>query len=160
MKVGRLRHNIDVSSEYFSLAAEDEKAALVLKDAGIYRQSSYLIVQAMEKYLRGKIFSYVNPRNQAFRDMNRNHSVEEAAKLFIEIISPETRVKEQVQEQLNRYVLEDIRFNTLHNNLRYPFYSERYNSFSCLDVTEEDVELLIQKLSFLKNFLRDIDLIR
>ena len=114
----------------------------------------------MEKYLRAKIFTYVNPKNEVFREMNRNHSVEEAANLFIEIVSPQTRIKEQVREQLNQYVLEDIRFNHLHNNLRYPFYSERYDSFSCLDVTQKDAELFIQKLNFLKNFLKDIDLIK
>ena len=160
MKIGKFRHNIDASSEYFSLAAEDENAALILKDAGKYRQSSYFIVQAMEKYLRAKIFSFVNPKNEIFREMNRNHSVEEAANFFIEIVSPQARVKEQVREQLNRYVLEDIKFNHLHNNLRYPYYSERYNSYSCLDITQKDVELLIQKLNFLKNFLKDIDLIK
>jgi len=154
MKIGKFRHNIDASSEYFSLAAEDEQAALILKDAGKYRQSSYFIVQAMEKYLRAKIFSFVNPNNGTFREMNRNHSVEEAANLFIEIVSPHARIKEQVRDQLNRYVLEDIKFNHLHNNLRYPFYSDRYDSYSCLDVTRQDVELLLQKLNFLKNFLK------
>jgi hypothetical protein len=160
MMIGKIRHNIDVSSEYFSLAVEDEKAALTLRDTGKYRQSLYFIVQAMEKYLRSKIFSYINPNNEAFREMNRNHSVEDAANLFIEIVSPKVHIKEQVREQLNRYVLEDIKFNHLHNDLRYPFYSERYDSFSCLDITKQDVELFIQKLNFLKNFLKDIDLIR
>jgi HEPN domain-containing protein len=160
MNIGKPRHNIDVSSEYFSLASEDEKAALILKDAGKYRQAIYFTVQAMEKYIRAKIFSYINPKNDTFREMNRNHSVDEAVALFIDIVSPEIRVKEQVREQLERYVVGDIKFNHLHNNLRYPFYSEKYNSFSCLDVTSADAELFIQKLNFLKKFLKDIDLIR
>jgi hypothetical protein len=69
-------------------------------------------------------------------------------------------IRKQVREQLDKYVLDGIKFSLLHNDLRYPFYSERFNAYSSLDVTPEDTETLLQRLHFLKRFLQDVDRFR
>jgi HEPN domain-containing protein len=79
-QIGRFRRRVDVSIEYARLAREDEQAANLLADASHYRQAVYFVLQAMEKHLRAKIFTLVDPTNEYFRQANRNHSVEDAAK--------------------------------------------------------------------------------
>ena len=155
--LGKLNHNVSVSYEYDKLAQEDERVGLLLRDAGKYRHSIYFLIHAMEKYVRAKTFSIVDARNSYFRERERNHSVEAALEFLIEVINGNPLIRDQIKKQLREHVLGDIRFNLLHNNLRYPFYSERYNSYSCLEVTRTDNELIIQKLNALKGFLAGID---
>ena len=155
--IGKLNHNIDASSEYNRLAREDERVGLILKDRGEYRHSIYFLIQAMEKYVRAKTFSIVDARKSYFRERERNHSVEAALDFLVEVINGNAFIREQIKKQLHDYVLGDIRFNLLHNNLRYPFYSERYNSYSSLEVTKSDNEVIAQKLNALKAFLAGID---
>lgn len=111
----------------------------------------------MEKYVRAKTFSIVDARKSYFRERERNHSVEAALDFLVEVINGNAFIREQIKKQLHDYVLGDIRFNLLHNNLRYPFYSERYNSYSSLEVTKSDNEVIAQKLNALKAFLAGID---
>ena len=72
-ELGKFRHNIDVAAEFFRMAREDEQTGNILLNAGRYRQSMYFILQAMEKYVRSKIFSIVDARNQYFRQKQRDH---------------------------------------------------------------------------------------
>jgi hypothetical protein len=160
MNIGRVRRNVDIASEYFRLAQEDEQIGLLLKDTGKYRHSLYFVIQAMEKYVRSKIFAIIDAKNSYFREKNRNHSIEDAIDFFVEIVSMDSYIRKQVREQLDKYVLDGIKFNLLHNDLRYPFYSERFNSYSSLDVTKEDTETVLQRLNFLKKFLQDVDRFR
>jgi len=155
--IGRPNHNVEVSYEYSRLADDDERVGLMLKNAGEYRHSIYFLIQAMEKYVRAKTFSIVDAKNPYFRQRERNHSVEEALAFLVEVIHGSPVVRDQINKQLRDYVLGDIRFGHLHNNLRYPFYSERHNSYSCLDVGKSDSELIAQKLQALKSFLAGID---
>ncbi len=155
--LGKLNHNVDASYEYNRLAREDERVGLMLKDKGEHRHSIYFLIQAMEKYVRAKIFSIVDARNPYFRERERNHSVEAALEFLVEVINGNPNIKDQIKKQIREYVLGDVRFNLLHNNLRYPFYSERYNSYSSLDVTKNDSEIVAQRLNALKSFLAGVD---
>ena len=155
--IGKIKHNVDASFEYNRLAREDENVGLMLKDNGEYRHSIYFLIQAMEKYVRAKIFSIVDAKKSYFRERERNHSVEAALEFLVEVISGNPLVKEQIKKQLHAYVIGDIKFNILHNNLRYPFYSERYKSYSSLEVSKIDNEVIAQKLNALKAFLAEID---
>lgn len=155
--IGRLKHGVDVSYQYGRLAREDERVGLMLKERGEHRHSIYFLVQAMEKYVRSKIFSIVDATNPYFRERERNHSVEAALEFLVEVINGNNLVRDQIKKQLREYVLGDIKFNLLHNNLRYPFYSSHYNSFSHLEVNKSDNELIIQKLNALKSFLEGVD---
>ena len=156
-RIGRLTHNVEAAFEYRRLAAEDERVGLALRQAGEYRHSIYFLVQAMEKYVRAKTFSIVDARNAYFRERERSHSVEAALEFLVEVINGNETVRDQIKKQLRDYVLGNIRFNLLHNDLRYPFYSERFNSYSTLHVNERDNEVVVQKLNSLKTFLEGID---
>lgn len=160
MPIGRFRRNVVVATEFLQLAQEDEEIGRLLNDRGKYRHAMYFLLQAMEKYVRAKIFTIVDGKNAYFRNKHRDHSIEEAIDFFVEIVSLNEDIRRQVREQLDRYVLAGVNFGLLHNDLRYPFYSERFNSYSCLEVTKQDAESLMQRLHFLKRFLQDVDRVR
>jgi len=104
----------------------------------------------MEKYIRSKIFTLVNPNLEYFRKKNQDHSIDNAVEFLVEIISSDKNIQEQIMNQLNEYIFQDIKFQQLHNNLRYPFYSSRYNSYSCIDFYQKDCEAIEKNLMILK----------
>ena len=71
MRVGRLRQCDGIAEEYRVIALADEEAASVLQKNGQSRQAMYFLVQAMEKHVRAKIFTLVNPNLEWVRDKNR-----------------------------------------------------------------------------------------
>lgn len=156
MNVGRFRHQVDVAGEFGRLAREDEAAAGLLAHSGAYRQAVYFLVQAMEKQVRAKIFSLVNPKLPYFRERNRTHSLEDAVAFLIEIVSHSETVRRQVKDQLHAHVLGEVRYHHLHNNVRYPVYFEKYDAYSVLEVGEGDYVSLRERLSSLKQFLKDL----
>lgn len=158
MHIGKLRYKVNVSSEFKALAKSDETAAEALASQGQYRQACYFIIQAMEKNIRHKVFTLVNPNIEYFRDRNRSHSLDDAADFLIEIISNDQVIQGQVSKQLKEHVLGDTRYNTLHNNLRYPWYFKKYDSYSVLEVNYEDYSRLKSRLDSLKIFLDDLHL--
>ena len=157
MKVGTFRRQVNVSKEYLDLARSDEIAAEKLSQVDCYRQACYFIIQSMEKYIRAKIFSLVNADVKYFRDENRNHSLDSAIDFLIKVISSDPIIQQQVAKQLAEYVLVNTKYNHLHNNLRYPAYFEKHESYSMLDVSRTDYQILFDRLSSLKSFLNDID---
>ena len=157
MKVGTFRQRVNVSKEYFALACSDEIAAEKLSQVDCYRQACYFIIQSMEKYIRAKIFSLVNADVKYFRDENRNHSLDSAIDFLIKVISSDPIIQQQVSKQLAEYVLVNTKYNHLHNDLRYPAYFSRGESYSMLDVGKDDYNRLFERLSSLKSFLNDLD---
>lgn len=154
--IGKVTHNVDVSYEYTRLAKEDERVGLLLKEKGEYRHSMYFLIQAMEKYVRAKTFSIVNPLIPYFREKERNHSLEAAIQSLLEVINSNKLVQDQIRTQMQRFVLGDIDFRHLHNNLRYPYYSGR-NNYSSVQFEKRDNEIIAQKLEALKSFIAGID---
>ena len=154
--IGKPIHKINVSEEYWRLAAEDEETAIFLNRNDKHRHAMYFLIQAMEKYVRSKIFTLVNPNIEYFRNKNKNHSLENALKFLFEILSDDEMVKSQIKEQLYHNVLGNIQFFQLHNNLRYPWYLEKFNSYSVLEITKTDFNEVFDKLESLKAFLKDI----
>lgn len=159
--IGRLEHGLtDIAAEYEALAHEDEKVGRLLLGQGQYRHAIYFLVQAMEKFVRCRIFSLVNPNTEYFRNRTRTHDLDELLDFLIEIVSSDAGVQAQVKGQLNNHVLGGIRFGKLHNDLRYPFFSERHQSYSLLQVSRSDAELTLDRLQTLKRFLSDIHQLR
>ena len=58
------------------------------------------------------------------------------------------------------FVLGGIRFGKLHNDLRYPSFSERYQSYSLLNVSRQAADITLERLQTLKRFLKDIHQLR
>jgi hypothetical protein len=159
-QIGRFRRRIDVSIEYARLAREDEQAANLLAESGHYRQAVYFVLQAMEKHLRAEIFKLVDPTNDYFRQANRNHSVEDAAIFLVEAVASDEHARAQIREQLDRCLFGGQKFNLLHNDLRYPAYFDKTASYSCLDISSQDLLVMFGRLDWLKEFLRGLDLLR
>ncbi|MCC2671113.1 MAG: hypothetical protein K0Q72_3584 [Armatimonadetes bacterium] len=157
--IGTLRRGVDAASEYRKLAEEDEEVGLLLQTAGKHRHAIYFFVQAMEKQVRAKIFAIVDPGNPYFRESNRSHSVDDALAFLVQVVSVDPAVRERIRSILNTYVVGGIRFTRLHNDVRYPFYTER-QGFSSLDITTRDSELILDRLRYLKTMLRDIERFR
>lgn len=156
MHIGKFRHKINVSSEFLKLSKGDEVSANILAEKGQLPQACYLLIQAMEKAIRAKIFSLVNPNIEYFRERNRTHSLESAVEFLIEIISTDSIVREQVSKQLNIHVLGNTKYGLLHNNLRYPAYFKKYDSYSIIEVEKVDFEILNNRLMLLRKFLDDL----
>jgi len=154
--IGKFRHRVNESDEFYHLAEEEEQAAVTLAQAGHYRQACYFLIQAMEKFIRAKIFSLVNPNLEYFRDRNRTHSLDAAVNFLVEVVSSDKVVQEQVFSQLNNHVLGNTKYRQLHNNLRYPTYFAKHDSYSMLDVQKCDFDVLSHRLLVLKKFLRDM----
>ena len=72
--IGTINREVDISYEYYNLALEDEKVAILLKNKGEYRHSIYFFIQAMEKYIKSKIFTLVNPNLEYYINKNKHHS--------------------------------------------------------------------------------------
>lgn len=156
--IGRLDRNIhDIAEEYHRLAMEDEEVGRYLLADRKYRHAVYCFVQAMEKHVRFKIFTLVNADHEYFRNQTRTHNLDELLSFLVEIVSGNRLIQEQVRDQLDSFVLQGVRFGKLHNDLRYPIYLERYNSFAMLQIDRQDAERALEKLEKLKVFLQDID---
>ena len=117
--IGTINREVDISYEYYNLALEDEKVAILLKNKGEYRHSIYFFIQAMEKYIKSKIFTLVNPNLEYYINKNKHHSLDYSIEFLIEVISPDENIRNQVKLYFNKYVFKDLSFRNLHNNLRY-----------------------------------------
>jgi hypothetical protein len=77
-----------------------------------------------------------------------------------EIICSNAELREQVQLQMQDQVLGGIKFDALHNDLRYPNFDERRRSYSLLSVSCQDADITLERLQTLKRFLKDIHQLR
>ena len=157
MKLGNINEIKNVQEEYLKLAKEDENAAFILKESNQYKHSIYFFIQAMEKYIRAKIFSKISPENEYFRDLNKHHSIETSGAFLLDIYCVDHNVKNQIKIMFEAAVFGDIQFNRLHNNLRYPFYNQNRKTFLSCHYEKEDCEVIELKLHNLKQFLNDLD---
>lgn len=154
--LGTLRKKVDIAAEFQKLAREDQQAAEVLAQAGMYRPACYCLLQAMEKTIRAKIFTLVNPNLEYFRNKNKTHSLAAAVDFLLEIITTNPVIKEQVGQQLFGYVLGKTNYALLNNSLRYPFYSPRFDSYSMLDFSAKDYAAMQHRAANLQHFLNDL----
>lgn len=146
-----------ISEEYQTLATSDKDSAIVLGNNGFYRQASYFLLQAMEKIIRAKIFTLIDSKNKYFRDTNRSHSLIDAVELLIEIVSRgDSIIATQHKNNINKFVLGNENYQQLHNNLRYPWFSERYQCFNLLDINKKSYLEIKNKYFSLEQYLKDL----
>ncbi|MFB6349401.1 hypothetical protein ACFBZI_08210 [Moraxella sp. ZJ142] len=156
MQIGKFIHNVNLAEEYQNLSEVDELSADILASHKRFEQACYFLLQAMEKSLRAKIFTKINPNHGYFREINRSHSIEDAIRLFTDIVSGGEEIKKmQINKQLDDYVIKGSNYNFLHNNLRYPNFSNKYKNFSKLAVKKNDFDELKRRLNWLRVFLKD-----
>jgi dGTP triphosphohydrolase len=155
MPIGSLLKVVRVSDEYQKVAEEDEQIARLLLSQHRHRHAIYFALQAMEKFVRARIYQLMDPFDPEVIQNQRHHSVDEAIRFLIsKVMKDDPLALEQAKEQLNQYL--DLNFSHLHNNVRYPFISR--NQYNWLKVGYTDAEAMMQHLEFLKNVLRGIDI--
>lgn len=146
-----------ISEEYQNLAISDKDSAIILGNNGLYRQASYFLLQAMEKMIRAKIFTLIDSKNKYFRDKNRSHSLIDSIELLIEIVSRgDSIIAMQHKNNINKFVLGNINYQQLHNNLRYPWFSEKYQCFNLLDINKQSYLEIKSKFFSLEQYLKDL----
>lgn len=164
MYIGKREYFYDsmsVAELYKEKAERDEKAARILLENGLYNQSAYFLIQAMEKQITSKIAIKVDVTNTYFATEIRKtmgHSLEKSAQFLITIYTGNYEtLRVQMEQQLIQQVLKGIYFKGLHNNVRYPLYHERYSSYSSLEICHEECLQLFQMLNRLKIYLSELD---
>lgn len=158
--IGTINREVDISYEYYNLALEDEKVAILLKNKGEYRHSIYFFIQAMEKYIKSKIFTLVNPNLEYYINKNKHHSLDYSIEFLIEVISPDENIRNQVKLYFNKYVFKDLSFRNLHNNLRYPFYDRSRGYYNIIKFDIGDCKYIEEMLENLKKYLKDLNRIK
>ena len=159
--IGRLQNVADLADTYRELSSEDEAAALVLQREGRYRQAVYFFLQAMEKLARCAIFSEVSPDDasmsgQTYREAARTHNLDDLLTVLLEAYKKtidDSRVSEQIEQQMDTHVLQGVYFGLLHNDVRYPRYIERRKSDALLHLSDKDAAVAADKLTRLKAFV-------
>lgn len=158
--IGTINREVEISHEYYNLALEDEKVAKLLKDKGEYRHSIYFFIQSMEKYVKSKIFTLVNPNLEYFININKHHSLDNSIEFLIEVISSDENIKNQVKLYFNEYVFKDLNFRSLHNNLRYPFYDRNREYYNIVRFDIRDCNHIEEMLEILKKYIKDLNRIK
>lgn len=158
--IGTINRKVDISYEYYNLALEDEKVAIILKNKGEYRHSIYFFIQAMEKYIKSKIFTLVNPNLEYFINRNKHHSLDDSIEFLIEVISSDKNIRDQVKLYFNEYVFKGLSFRNLHNNLRYPFYDRSREYYNIVNFDTEDCKYIEKMLENLKKYINDLNRIK
>ena len=154
--LGKLETNIkgaDLSIKYKQLFTDDLKASNVLIKNGYYNQAAYLLIQTIEKMLRSKIFSKVNGDIEYFRKRNRNHDISDGINFLIDVTGYDELTKNGLKEQLNNTILETEIISRLNNNLRYPSYSKKFESYSLLILSKNDIDRLLKMITHLESYL-------
>ena len=159
-RIGSLKKNVVLSDELKKLAEDDARTANICAASGSYRIACYLLIQAMEKEIRSRIFALINPQLKYFREKSRTHSLDSAIELLIEMKSAGDSLKrDHITSLVKEHILGGVKYNQLHNNLRYPFYSEKSLMYFALEASFDDYKVLSEKLRSLKSFLKDLHLV-
>lgn len=134
-RIGKMRYvkkGTEIADEYSVYATNDEKAADVLFKNGLYNESAYYYIQAMEKVVKTAISSKVDVTNTYYAAKLKDigHSLDLAIDFFLELLvyGKDDVLAQQLEYQLKAGVFKYVRFSSLHNNIRYPIYSEKWGS--------------------------------
>ena len=163
MQLGKrkiISDSFDVAENYLEIAKNDEAAAVVLKRQRLFNQAGYFFVQAMEKQIKYHIAKKINVLNPHFAEEIRKtmgHSLDESLNLLFQVYTGNNEVLfNQLNAQLKIQVFQELNFSALHNKVRYPVYSSKFQNYSSLELVERDCEALQNMLMLLKKYLHDI----
>ena len=159
--IGRHKKITDLAEAHRDLSSDDEQAAVLLQREGQYRQAVYFFLQAMEKLTRYAVFTEVSPDapssdGQSYRERTRTHDLDILLTVLLEVFKEtinDSRVSEQIEQQMNAVVLQGQFFGLLHNDVRYPRYMERRKSDVLLELNAKDATMAADKLARLKAFI-------
>src|SRR3712207_3494375 len=162
MKIGtknNLKTSIEVAESYSKLAYSNKKAGNLLFENKLYNEASYNYIQCIEKMIKEEICKKVNSTNPYFSEKLRQigHSLDDSISFLIEILSGNNIVmREQIKIQLISGVLKNIRFGSVHNDLRYPKFNKKTEKYSIVQATKNDCEILKKIINSLEDYLREL----
>ena len=86
------------------------------------------------------------------------HSLDESLNLLFKICTgnDDESLFNQLNAQLKNQVFRDTNFSLLHNKVRYPIFSPKYQNYSYLELSARDCAELQNMLTLLKKYLEDI----
>lgn len=154
-----LQTSLDVSSEYKNLSEKDLQAANLLMINGLYNEAYYYFIQSMEKNIKKRICEIVDITNPFFANQMRDigHSLDNAIEFLLRLISGNNEVMyEQIKNQIVEGVLKGVKFSSVHNNVRYPYYNPHKKEYVYLEITREDCYEIQQMEKKLKVFLNEL----
>lgn len=154
-----LKSSLDVANEYNTISEKNLKAARLLMKNEMYNEAYYYFIQSMEKSIKKKICEIIDVTNPYFAGQLKNlgHSLDNAVEFLLKLVSGNNSVLyEQIKKQIVAGVLLDIRFSSIHNNVRYPYFSQYKNEYSFLYVTYNDCLEIEQMEKRLKKFLNEL----
>ena len=155
-----LNDSIEVAEYYSDMSLKDERAADLLVKEKVYNQAAYFYIQAMEKRIKAQIAKKIDITKEYFADeisKTMGHSLEKSLNLLIKIYTGnDTILAQQMENQLMKIMLKDVRFTTLHNGTRYPFFNREKANYSVIYLGKEDCMELKSMLESLELYLRDI----
>ena len=154
-----LETSIDVAEEYGVIADQNLKAAELLMKNGLYNEAYYYVIQSMEKSIKRKICEIIDVANPYFANQMRDigHSLDNAVEFLLKLVSGNNSVLyEQIRKQIVEGVLKEIRFSSVHNNVRYPYFNQYRNEYSFLQISYDDCLEIMKMEKMLRNFLEEL----
>lgn len=152
-------NGLDMADEFLKLSKEDEHAGIVLYEQGLYNQSAYFYIQAMEKYIKGVICKRVDINNDFYSSKFREigHSLDSSIEFFILILTGNNELlKNHLEKQIKENIFCNIKFSGLYNAIRYPFYKN--NIYRITKLSKEDCYKLYKIHCLLKKYIDELQL--
>lgn len=148
---------IDMADMFLSIAKEDERAADVLFQHGVYNQAIFFLIQSMEKYVKYLICEKINVFVPYYADKLKKsgHSIDAAIHFFVEIKAEgDTLIQEQLTQQIQQ-IVQHTKFTGIYNAIRYPFYHnwQGKQSYTVLKMDKRDYVELKTMFDSLKMYL-------
>ena len=151
-------NSLEIAEEYQKKAAGDERAAALLLGSGLYNQSVYCYIQAMEKYIKSYISRKIDVTNPYFAERIREmgHSLDKSIDFLVEIMAGSQKIlRSQMEHQIKEIIFQNIRFSRLYNSTRYPFYDPKRKNYSVDEMTFRDCTQMAEICQSLKKYLND-----
>ncbi len=150
----------EIKERYITLGKNNEKAAKVLEQQGLYNEAVFMYIQAMEKKIKGYICGKINSENPYFARKIREmgHSLDSSVDFLIEILSGnDENLKAQLSKLLREEVFQNLRFSTLYNECRYPRFDSRTNTYSVVHITKIDCKRVADMNMLLDKYMCGFD---
>jgi HEPN domain-containing protein len=146
----------DLSVSLACFASQDNQAAQILQDAGLFRPAAYHYHQMGEKLIKSKIIAITgNKSNHEALDFLKGHELMDAITVLLKILPGQPVLKHQILNQIRTKALRPLSYRYFATNTRYPVYSWKYNNFKEMHVGESDCKLLQECINGLVTYLND-----
>lgn len=155
-KRNSIENGFKVAEAFHDLAKSNFDSAVLLQNNGLYNESAYFYIQAMEKYVKEQICNKIDVSNPYFAEKLRNtgHSLDISINFLIEIYGANNEIlKQQLEDIFLRSILKNTVFSKLNSILRYPSYNYHKEEYAIISVSFRECEQLKQMTLNLKSAL-------